>query len=406
MATEVAPKPGVYLYNDNKSFDNISNNAGLYVHIPFCKKKCGYCNFYSTTNLLLKKKFLQTLFMEMEQYRGCDLIFDTIYFGGGTPSILTAEEISSILDKIHRLFRVHEDVEITLEANPGTVGYKNFCQYAHAGINRLNFGIQSFDDSNLKFLGRIHSSRDARLAINLARDAGFSNIGFDMMYGLAEQSLEKWQKDLETALSFFPEHLSCYMLSYEKNTPLYESRKNGDILPLNDDLEGNLFSFTWQFLLSQNYVPYEISNFSRRDPETSGKYRSRHNQKYWHFAPYLGFGPSSHSYVDPVRFWNHKSLYGYMHAVESRRSPVETREILSTEQQMIESIFLGLRTSEGIDIKRFEQKFGAGFFQLLPALLEGMADKGYVYLSDTRCALTAPGMRFHDSICDLIVGAL
>ncbi len=382
---------------------NISGKAGLYIHIPFCLKKCPYCSFYSITDLVLKSRFLESLLKEMDQYRNTPLIFDSIYFGGGTPSLLSFREIFPVLDKIHKLFRVQDNVEITLEVNPGTVDKKILKEYAAIGINRINIGVQSFDDGNLRFLGRIHCSKEARLAIEAARSSGFDNTGIDLIYGMDGQNTKKWKKDLETALAFSPEHLSCYMLSYEKNTPFYEARKTGGIQPLNDNLPGALFSFTWRFLTANGYIPYEISNFSRARGNDAETFRSRHNQKYWHFAPYIGLGPSAHSYLEPVRFWNHSSVNHYIRLIESGHPAVESSETLSMEQQFIESIFLGLRTTEGIALEDIEQKFGAGFQRIFSAPLKKLGQRKWVNLTHGRCALTPQGMRFCDSICDYLL---
>jgi oxygen-independent coproporphyrinogen III oxidase len=380
--------------------------AGIYVHIPFCLKKCPYCNFYSTTDLSLKEKFIKALFKEIEGHQGFPLPFDTIYFGGGTPSLLSPEEIFSILNKLFKHFTIQQDTEITIEINPGTVLPKDFHGYIDAGINRLNIGVQSFQNQNLEFLGRIHSSEDACTALLSARNAGFSNIGIDLIYGLSGQSLKDWENDLQKALSFHPEHLSCYMLTYEQKTPFYKARENGLILPSDENLTGSLFSFTWNFLSAHGYNPYEISNFSRIGSEMEELYRSRHNQKYWTFAPYVGLGPSAHSYIHPMRFWNVKSVDQYIRTIQSGNSPMAGKETLTLEQQMIESVFLGLRTKEGIDLKQFEKKFGHLLSNIFSKPLKYLEEKEYLVLSDTFCRLTPSGMRFHDGICDLLIGTI
>jgi oxygen-independent coproporphyrinogen III oxidase len=380
--------------------------AGIYIHIPFCLKKCPYCNFFSTTDLSLKEKFINALFREIEIHQGLPLLFDTIYFGGGTPSLLSPEETFSILSKLFKHFKIQQDAEITMEINPGTAGAKIFHGYMDAGINRLNIGVQSFQNKHLKFLGRIHSAEDACVALISARNAGFSNIGIDLIYGLSDQSLKDWKNDLQKALSFHPEHLSCYMLTYERKTPFYKAKEKGHIIPPSEVLSGNLFSFTWDFLSAHSYIPYEISNFSRIDSKIEELYRSRHNQKYWTFAPYIGLGPSAHSYLDPVRFWNLESVDQYIRTIQSGNSPMAGKETLTMEQQMIESVFLGLRTKEGIDLKRFEKKFGHVFSKIFSIPLKNLAEKDYLILSDNFCKLTPSGMRFHDSICDLLIGAM
>jgi oxygen-independent coproporphyrinogen III oxidase len=394
------------LCHDSEHPDKICAPAGIYIHIPFCLKKCPYCNFYSTTDLSLKESFIKALVHEIDHYTGCMLSFDTIYFGGGTPSLLSSEDIFSILSKLFKHFNIQQDTEITMEINPGTTGDKDFRGYINAGINRLNIGVQSFQNKYLGFLGRIHSARDACMALISAKNAGFFNIGIDLIYGLSDQSLRDWENDLQKALSFHPDHLSCYMLSYERNTPFYRAKEKGHIIPPDENLSGNLFSFTWEFLSANGYLPYEISNFSRIDPEVAGLYRSRHNQKNWTFAPYIGLGPSAHSYMDPMRFWNVKSVDHYIRTIQSGNSPIAGKETLTMEQQMIESIFLGLRTKKGINLKRFEKKFGPVFSNIFSRPLKNLGQKGYLILSDTFCGLTPSGMRFHDSICDLLIGAM
>jgi oxygen-independent coproporphyrinogen III oxidase len=393
-------------WHDSMLPNKIYAPAGIYIHIPFCLKKCPYCNFYSTTELFLKDEFINALLKEIGSHQGFSLPVDTIYFGGGTPSVLSSGEIVSILNTLFRYFKIRQDAEITVEINPGTTRVKDFDGYIAAGINRINIGVQSFQDKYLGFLGRIHTAWDACTALISARNAGFSNIGIDLIYGLSDQGLKDWEIDLQKAMSFHPEHLSCYLLSYERKTPFYRARENGRILPPEENLAGNLFSFTWEFLSAQGYLPYEISNFSRMDSETEGFYRSRHNQKYWTFAPYIGLGPSAHSYIDPTRYWNVKSVDLYIRKIQSGNTPLSGKETLTMEQQMIESIFLGLRTKEGINLKRFEKKFGPVISSIFSTSLNKLEQQGYLIFSDTFCALTPSGMRFHDSICDLLIGAM
>jgi oxygen-independent coproporphyrinogen III oxidase len=388
--------------NSDKTFQN----AGIYIHIPFCLNKCPYCNFFSTTDLFMKEDFLKALLCEIDYYTGCLLTFDTIYFGGGTPSLLSVADLSLILKKLFNHFKIQKDTEITMEINPGTVTQKNLQGYIDAGINRLNVGIQSFQDNYLGFLGRIHSAQDARTTLQCARNAGFYNIGIDLIYGLPDQNLNHWENDLKTALSYDPEHLSCYMLTYEPKTPFYTAREKDHILPPDENLTAELFSFTWEYLFSHGYSPYEISNFSKTHLGSPKTYRSRHNQKYWTFAPYIGLGPSAHSYMEPIRFWNGKSLDYYIQTIQSGYSPMAGKESLTLEQQMMESIFLGLRTKEGIDLTQFKKKYELDFNTMFSIPLKNLAQNSYLILSDTFCKLTPTGMRFHDSICDLFIGAI
>ncbi|MEA3307761.1 MAG: radical SAM family heme chaperone HemW, partial [Elusimicrobiota bacterium] len=205
--------------------------AGIYFHIPFCVKKCPYCDFYSTTDLSLKEAFLKALIHEMRMYQGFSFLFDTIYIGGGTPSVLTAEDIGKIIEAARQFFKISADVEITVEVNPGAVDQERFAGYKSAGVNRINIGAQSFQETNLAFLGRIHSGKDINSAVKLARKAGFDNMGLDFIYGIPGQTKKSWLLDLQKAVDLKPEHLSCYMLTYEPGTPMYKDRQEARFFP-------------------------------------------------------------------------------------------------------------------------------------------------------------------------------
>jgi len=331
-----------------------SQNAGLYIHIPFCVKKCPYCDFYSVTDLSLKPRFLKALLREMELVSQEGLCFDTLYIGGGTPSVYEYDEIDLITTKAFQSFNILPDAEITTEVNPGTVKFEQLGGYRKAGINRLNIGVQSFQQKNLDFLGRIHTENEARRAIEDAHRAGFENTGFDLIYGLPDQSKQDWLHDLNKAIEYNPAHLSCYMLTYEKGTPLHSGLKAGRVQPLADDNIRALFETTIEFLEDHGYFQYEISNFARIGKE-SETHVSRHNLKYWTRAPYIGLGPSAHSFIEPQRYWNVSIVDKYIEAIESGRLPVADREVLSEEQQLIEGIYLGLRMTRGIDLVWFRE---------------------------------------------------
>jgi oxygen-independent coproporphyrinogen-3 oxidase len=285
-----------------------------------------------------------------------------------------------------------------MEVNPGTVSLQNFRDFHRAGINRINMGVQSFQDKNLKFLGRIHSAAEAEKALENARSAGFDNVGFDLMYGLPGQSADHWIKDLSRAVSHSPQHLSCYMLSYEKGTRMDRDRRQGRILPLPDQSVAKLFEITVAFLQDNGISQYEISNYA----DAPGN-RSRHNQKYWHFAPYLGFGPGAHSFIDPKRSWNHRDIHTYIALLKQGRRPISGKESLNRDQQMIETIYLGLRTTDGIDLPGFEDRFDTDFTQMFGTVGDELAGRGLIHMAHGRCALTRPGMLLLDSIVDRFV---
>ena len=300
--------------------------AGIYVHVPFCVRKCAYCDFYSITDLGLKPAFLSALRAEIAATAAGGLVFDTIHIGGGTPSTLEPGEVEAILALLASRFRFEAPVEITLEANPGTVDRDRLKGFRAAGVNRLTVGVQSFDAANLELLGRIHTAAEAERAVADARAAGFDELGLDMIYGLPDQTASAWAADLERALAHAPEHLSCYMLTIEPGTPLGRLRDSGRLRPAPDDRVAELFTQTSEMLTARGYRHYEIANFARCDAaDCAGAHVSRHNSKYWAYAPYLGFGPAAHSFLPPRRFWNHGNLGRYVEAVRAGEATIARR---------------------------------------------------------------------------------
>lgn len=380
--------------------------AGLYVHIPFCIRKCPYCDFYSVTDLSLTKRFIQALKEEMRIFSMRVAGVDTIYIGGGTPSILTPAEIGSVLDAALQRFDVFPQAEITLEVNPGTVSARSLSDYRSCGVNRINIGVQSFGDPHLRFLKRIHSAGDASAAMACARQAGFDNIGVDLIYGLPGQTAGTWRSDLQRCVELGPEHLSCYMLTFEKGTPLTKSLQQKRFKPLPEEQVAALFIQTVEWLGQNGYVQYEISNFARSAPGGVGVYRSRHNSKYWTFAPYLGFGPSAHSFLEPVRYWNRRSVREYIDCLDGGRLSLAGSEVLTAEQQVMEMIYLGLRTTQGISLDRFGHRFKLDFEAVFGGALTEFRDKGFVKIENNRCFLSPEGMLFLDGIVDRMVTAI
>jgi oxygen-independent coproporphyrinogen-3 oxidase len=377
--------------------------AGLYIHIPFCLKKCLYCDFFSITDLTLFDEFINALLAEMALAGKPDFVFDTIYLGGGTPSLLEPSQAAKILSAAYKRFNISTAAEITMEVNPGTATLSKLKEYNKAGVNRINIGIQSFQDYNLNFLGRIHSAADAVSAIQTARDAGFDNVGLDLIYGLPEQGIESWIADLKKTVKFRPEHLSCYILTYEKRTLLDQARNDKCFVLLPETAVGTLFEITAHFLADNGYKQYEISNFALDEKIAGTDRRSRHNQKYWSNIPYIGLGPSAHSYIEPARWWNTSNLEEYTKFISENRTPISGKELLTREQRIMESIFLGLRMSEGIDIEKFEQRFGLSFYDQFGKTVSYLEEKGYLAAGQARCALTPKGLLLHDSVTAMIV---
>jgi len=366
---------------------------GIYIHIPFCLSKCGYCDFYSVTSTEKIPRYINSLLKEMKMYRGRFESVDTLYLGGGTPSLLDSNQLADVVKGIHEHFIVSADAEITIEANPGDITREKAESFFEAGINRISIGIQSFDDSTLSFLGRRHSSTGAISAIDNVRKAGFDNIGLDLIYGVPGQNLESWLKTLHTALSFDPEHLSCYQLTIEPSTPLGAKYRAGEVESPDEDILCEFFMKTSLLLEESGYTHYEVSNFAK-GPE----YMSRHNRKYWDHTPYLGLGPAAHSFAGNRRWWNHRSVARYIEEVDRRIPPIEKSELLTRTQLRLEALYLGLRTATGIDLRNFAERYSFDLLEEKRDILAAMRDEGLITMDDTHIRPTRKGLAMADSM--------
>ena len=378
--------------------------AGIYVHVPFCLSKCPYCDFYSITDLDAIPDYLKALCLEIERCEIALPIVDTIYFGGGTPSTLTPRQIETIIDRLYKRFTIDPAAEITLETNPGTADPQKLSGFRSAGVNRLNIGLQSLDDESLRLLGRIHDAGQGRDAFDWARKAGFDNLGIDLIYGIPGQSEDRWAFDLSGAVGLGAEHLSCYTLTIEPGTEMSKRIKTGRMASQDEALTGDLFSFTHDFLSRHGYRQYEVSNYARVSDDDAIDYRSRHNRKYWNFAPYLGFGPAAHCFLDNRRWWNLRSLLQYLNAVESGLSPIAETESLNRDQQIIEYVYLSLRQTDGIDTDGFKKRFGEDFNGKNENDLAILTTEGLVEQADRKIRATSLGMRFLDRVVDRLIG--
>ena len=372
------------------------------MHVPYCVRKCFYCDFYSCEDHSTLPVFLGCLEREIEMAGGIEQVFDTLYFGGGTPSLLEPAVIARIIEIVHRYFKISTDAETTLEANPGTVSLESLADYRKAGINRLNIGVQSFNSNNLEFLGRIHTADEAASSIGWARQVGYDNIGIDLIYGLPGQDRKIWLDDLNRAIKAVVEHISCYILTTESETPLGRDVKAGRIQMPDDAVVRELFDTTIEFLTSNGFRQYEISNFARLTDGGAEANLSRHNQKYWSFAPYIGLGPAAHSFFSPQRYWNHRSLDKYVQQIKAGQLPIAEKEILTREQMIMEAIYLGLRTTRGIDLERFEKMFEISFVKVFEAEINILKEDGLFNLTNTHCTLTPKGLSYHDSIAAML----
>lgn len=365
---------------------------GLYIHVPFCGSKCLYCDFYSETDADLIPAWQQALEKEACLYKNQFSSFDTLYIGGGTPTILENEVLDSLFECINRHFYFSAHTEITVEANPQDVTREKLRTLKDCGVTRISVGVQSFNAQDLHFLQRRHSVEEAVHALELIRACGFTNLGIDLMYGLPEQTVEKWLETIAQAVTFQPEHISCYQLTVADGTPLEKLFRDGTVA-LPDEHGGAVFFLTTaQFLEQHGYMHYEISNFAR-----GAAHCSRHNQKYWHHSPYLGLGPAAHSFQNGFRWWNHKSVQRYCQELEAGILPIAGAEALSEEQLQLEALSLGLRTATGVDFLHLYQNKNVA--SVLPMLLES----GYAQIIQGRLIPTTKGFLVADRLAHALM---
>jgi len=327
--------------------------AGIYLHIPFCRKACNYCNFHFSTGLRGKNDFLKALLKEIELtpfFEGNPGI-ETIYFGGGTPSLLERFELSSIVDALFSKFNIPPGAEVTLEANPDDVNHEILEDWLSLGVNRLSLGVQSFYDEDLVWMNRAHNREQAIHSIRLIKDAGFSNFSADLIYGMPTLNDEHWKKNVDMMVELGVPHLSCYALTVESRTALSKMILTKQVKDVDPGQQAEQFLMLIQWLRSAGYEHYEISNFAKPGM------RSKHNSAYWRGIRYYGFGPSAHSFSGNERKWNVANNALYQQSLLQEIIPTETEEI-STEQQLNEYVMVSLRTSSGIDLHHVEKKFG------------------------------------------------
>lgn len=373
--------------------------AGIYLHIPFCKQACYYCNFHFSTSLARKADMVQCLLQEIDLQRGYlgGERVDTIYFGGGTPSLLDTKELQLLLSRVYSTFHVAPDAEITLEANPDDLDADKLLSLREAGINRLSIGIQSFHEADLQWMNRAHNSRQALDCIVQAQQLGFRNITIDLIYGGPTLSDEGWRQNVEQAIALGVPHLSCYALTVEPGTALDHFIRKKKMAATDPDKAARHFELLMQWLEAAGYEHYEISNFALPG------WHSRHNSSYWQGKSYLGIGPSAHSFNGHSRQWNVANNATYIKRITAGEIPAET-ESLTREMQFNEYIMTALRTSAGCNLEWVAEKFGAEQSLRLQRESRQFIDKGWMVAQGETLRLTKAGRLFADGIAaDLFI---
>lgn len=367
--------------------------AGIYIHVPFCKTRCIYCDFYTRTNMEQKMPYVSAICKELalrSDYVGEEPI-STIYFGGGTPSQLSETDFKSIFKNIYEIFAVENDAEITLEANPDDLNSKYLDMLRQIGFNRLSMGVQSFDDEQLQFLNRRHSAQKAIDIVRASQQSGFSNISIDLMYGLPGLTLDLWNKTLDTAIDLNIQHISSYHLIYEQGTKLYRLLQKGDIKSVDEELSVQMFTTLIKRLQEINFIHYEISNFGKEG------YFSRHNSSYWLGAKYLGLGPSAHSYNGLNRCWNISSISKYIQGISENNPNLEIED-LDVRTQYNDFILTGMRTMWGINRNDLQKEFGLKYTNYCDVNIARHLKSGDVLLDGHNYKISSKGIFVSDSI--------
>ena len=379
-------------------------SAGIYLHIPFCKSRCSYCDFATDVfkNTETVERYVNALCEEITNFKFQISNFkskiDTIYFGGGTPSLLSANQLEKILDALHKSFALDENIEFTLEMNPATVTLEKLQNFKSLGVNRASFGVQTFDDRALKILARGHDANDARNTFKLLREANFENISFDLIAGLPHQTLQNWEDNLNQALSLQPEHLSLYLLEIHESTPLAEQiRKQRQPLP-DEDLAAEMYELMLKKIGKFGYTQYEISNFAKPN------FESRHNSKYWLCEPVFAFGVSAHSFDGKNTRWsNERDTNKYVQIIENGESPIVEKNELDNMQVAGEFAFLRLRLNQGLDLQEYKANFGIDLQIKYAEDLKYLEEAGLIKFENNHLKLTQKGMVYSNEVFAVFV---
>ncbi|MEM1095079.1 MAG: radical SAM family heme chaperone HemW [Bacteroidota bacterium] len=382
--------------------------AGLYLHIPFCTRRCVYCDFYVVTTVKTPTSFVSALIREIEHYGaqyGDKEPIHTVYFGGGTPSLLPPSDVYRILNALYDHFQIDDNAEVTIELNPEDMGLDDMRALSNLGINRLSIGIQSFFDDDLAFMNRNHTSEEAEKVVSVARQAGFENFTVDLIFGLPEQPFEYWAANLQKAVRLDVPHLSTYGLTVEERTPLFNQVQRGIVTPTDADTMNERYLFTMDYLGEHGYEAYEISSFAKPG------FRSRHNQAYWTHTNYLGFGPSAHSFWwqrglgSRAERWNNvPNLKKYEAILAQRHLPLDARDRLSLDDLGDEHILLSLRTSDGLDLNMLEETYGVDLLDAKVDELAWLEADGLIEpIRNRRVRLTPNGRLVADAVANRLL---
>ena len=361
--------------------------TSLYIHIPFCATKCYYCAFNTYSyHKEQASAYLDSLCTEMQLYTAQTGPLQTIFIGGGTPSILSAESLDRLFTDIHSKFQICPDIEITVECNPGTVDAEKLGVMKKAGVNRLSFGLQAMQDEVLGQLGRIHTVEEFHHSYRLAREFGFDNINIDLIFALPEQTMEMWQHTLTETISIQPEHISAYNLVMEESTPFYEQLKNGQFNLPSEDTEADMFQYTIDALTTYGYTHYEICNYAKPNREV------KHNLVYWNNHAYIGLGVGACGYVDGIRYTNIKGIPPYIKSLRELKKPIADTEVLAGKAEKAETLMLSLRKREGICLKEYTLRYGESIDIEFGEIIQKWKDLGLLEQTVTHLRLTDRGL--------------
>ena len=370
------------------------DGAGLYLHVPFCSVVCPYCDFAVRTGRPRHhRRYADALILEIERNRDSPLGFDTIYLGGGTPSALESADLERILAALRRELKIGAGVTISMEANPEDVTPESLADWRALGISTLSLGVQSFDDASLKLLGRRHDGATARRCVELGVEAGFEAVSVDLIFALPGRDEAGWRRELAAATTLKPQHVSCYQLTFHEGTPFHRKRERGELAEPPNDVQAGLFHLTHRLLGEAGFEAYEVSNFAR-----GAEHRSRHNLKYWTHVPYLGLGPSAHSFDGENRWWNLRTLDDWQTAVEEGRSPIAESERLGSRDLALEALMLGLRTTDGVDLTRVSAMTGRDLRAGNEDLIARLVREGLLRDVGDRLRPTLAGLAVADSL--------